>query len=334
MKKQHVWIWLTAIAVVFGTIAADLEFVTIRPQIDAYGNRESTVNLQYRTGRGIADLQEAIVGKGTNILQTVATFSGSISIGNVGVTNSVGLANTNDLAVHVTSMPTNQVTIGTIVNITDAVTNTIPPGCSTVGLQISGTWVGQIDFQGTVDGTTWTALAAYNGYSTINATAGNGVFILPGGGYQKIRAYCTAKTGADVVTCTFNSTIGPTASVLTGSLPQGANYIGQVGTTNVTTTAALVFTNIVNTDPAVPVVLGVSGWTFKAITFAGYKAVRTANVGDVFILNAAANDGVGMRVTSEAERKIEAAPGTVLNASQFYLDVVTAADGVIIRTYN
>jgi len=170
----------------------------------------------------------------TNAYNIAVDANGAVKV--IGITGS-------PLSTEVISMPTNSIVIGYITNDTDCVTNDVPNGCSTVALQLTGVWTGQINFEGTLDGINWLPISAYNGSSTVNATSGNGIFVLPGGGYMRIRTRAVvAMTG--VATNVFNSSIGPTASVQTGSTPQGANYIGQVGITNNAGGYNIVSTNI------------------------------------------------------------------------------------------
>jgi len=125
------------------------------------------------------------------------------------------------------SMPANTTATGTIDLTGESVTITLPAGCGSVAFQVTGVWTGQLDFQGSIDGTNYGSVEASNGSATVNATAGNDIYILPGAGYAKIRIYGTSiLTGAAVVTLI--ASIGTTASILTGSLPAGTNNIGTV----------------------------------------------------------------------------------------------------------
>jgi hypothetical protein len=127
----------------------------------------------------------------------------------------------------ISSMPVNVTASGSVVSAGTFVDISLPGGVGTVGLQISGTWTGQIDFQGSIDGINFFPVQASNGIFTINATASNGIFILPGAGYSSIRAISTAGvTGAAIIN--INASVGTTASIQTGALPQGTNLIGEV----------------------------------------------------------------------------------------------------------
>jgi hypothetical protein len=129
--------------------------------------------------------------------------------------------------VDVATMPSNTTSSGSITADAQAITIVVPGGSGTVGLQITGTWIGQIDFQGTVDGTNYEPIEGSNGVSTVNATAANDIFVLPSAGYQTIRAISTAWTSGTAVV-SLNASVGTNASILTGSLPAGTNSIGTV----------------------------------------------------------------------------------------------------------
>jgi len=81
-------------------------------------------------------------------------------------------------AVAVGTMPANVSATGTIDATTESVVATLPNGCASVAVQITGTWVGQLDFQGSVDGTNYQSVEASNGTASVNATASNDIFVL------------------------------------------------------------------------------------------------------------------------------------------------------------
>jgi len=122
-------------------------------------------------------------------------------------------------------MPDNLTVSGTVTALAGTVDITLPGGAGTVGLQVTGTWVGQLEFEGSVDGTNYQSVEASNGSATINATAANDIFILPGAGYAKLRVRASAWTSGTAVV-TFISSVGANASIITGSLPAGANMVG------------------------------------------------------------------------------------------------------------
>ena len=60
-------------------------------------------------------------------------------------------------------------------------------GFSAGAVQITGTWVGQFEFEATVNGTTWISRNVYNGVGLTNATAGTGIFTFPIGPFNSFR---------------------------------------------------------------------------------------------------------------------------------------------------
>lgn len=75
-------------------------------------------------------------------------------------------------------------------------------GMGTAGFQVSGTWVGILTFEGTVDHATWQTLnvALTNSTTQVTTTTANGLFTGPCAGLRAVRARCSAYTSgsADV----------------------------------------------------------------------------------------------------------------------------------------
>ena len=127
----------------------------------------------------------------------------------------------------ITSMPANTVQVGVIDALGETVVITLPAGCSAVALQITGVWTGQIEFEGTVDGINYQSVDVSNGVSSINATTGNDIYVLPGAGYTAIRTRSSVWV-IGTANITLIATIGSAPNILTGSLPAGANILGSV----------------------------------------------------------------------------------------------------------
>jgi hypothetical protein len=113
--------------------------------------------------------------------------------------------------VDVESMPDNSIVTGIITAAGEAVYINIPDGCASVGLQITGTWVGTISFESSLDDTNWVAIGALNGTGTVISTTSNGIFILPGAGYYRLRVRATAWTSGTAY-INFNASIGASDS--------------------------------------------------------------------------------------------------------------------------
>ena len=102
-------------------------------------------------------------------------------------------------------------------------------GKSGVAIQITGTWVGTLQFEGTVDGTNWvTANGVFAGSSTPGPTiTTNGIVRVTPSGLAQFRITSTAWTsGTAVITIRASDATGGT--FLNQSLTAGTNAIGKV----------------------------------------------------------------------------------------------------------
>jgi hypothetical protein len=130
--------------------------------------------------------------------------------------------------VDVASMPSNTTATGTLTAPAQVVTITVPQGGSSIGLQVTGTWTGQIEFEATVDGTNYISVYASNNSGTsTNATTVNGGFILPGAGFLTVRVRASALSSG-TANISFNASVGTSGATLTGPLPAGTNNVGDV----------------------------------------------------------------------------------------------------------
>lgn len=102
-------------------------------------------------------------------------------------------------------------------------------GCGTVGFQLSDTWTGTVNFQATVDGSTWRAFYAdpTTGSGAVASATANGAWSGACAGFQKIRLI-GASVGSGSATAFLNASTATTAVVLGDSLPPGSNAIGSV----------------------------------------------------------------------------------------------------------
>lgn len=92
-------------------------------------------------------------------------------------------------------------TTGTIAGIDSTVSFTNLDGMSSVGISVSGTWVGTVTFEGTIDGTNWSAFngAKFPGGVIASSTTTNGDFrFLVGGlsGFRARRSVATSGTAS------------------------------------------------------------------------------------------------------------------------------------------
>lgn len=111
------------------------------------------------------------------------------------------------------------VTVGSLANSTtqgditaqDEVVSLSPGGRPGVGVDISGTWSGTLIFEGSADaGTTWVTIKALNTdtLALIETTTGNGIWLLPVGGFTTIRVRASAWTSG-TATVKINAGYGP-----------------------------------------------------------------------------------------------------------------------------
>ena len=85
-----------------------------------------------------------------------------------------------------------------------------------------------------------------------------------------------------------------------------------------------------NSSTSVPVRLAPLGTHASKVTFIGNNAARTANTGTVYVGPTSTNDTQVLAITTGQVMTIECAPGEWIDLYEWYLDPVTANDGVVI----
>lgn len=105
-----------------------------------------------------------------------------------------------------------------------------------------------------------------------------------------------------------------------------------VDTSVAATAAATVPTQITKTVAATdtPEALAVDGTFFQTATLIGKKAARINNTGTVYLGIGATNDSQPLEILPGEVVEITAPPGTKFDLNDWYLDVETASDGVVI----
>ena len=100
-------------------------------------------------------------------------------------------------------------------------------GKSGASIQITGTWVGTLQFEGTVDGTNWTAInGVFAGTSTPGSTiTANGIVRLTPSGLAQFRITSTAWTSG-TATISLRASDATGGTFLNQSLTAGTNVIG------------------------------------------------------------------------------------------------------------
>lgn len=154
--------------------------------------------------------------------------SGPAGIGQKPMANSVPVTVASDqTAISVTQTSVAQsTTMGSITANGQTVTHSPLAAQGGLTLQITGTWVGQIDFQVTIDDTNWSARSLHDGNNAVNATTGNGNFRVSTGPILRFRVISTSWSSG---TASINIRSGvESITTITQALPSGTNVIGGV----------------------------------------------------------------------------------------------------------
>ena len=121
-----------------------------------------------------------------------------------------------------------------------------------VAIQLTGTWVGTVTFQGTQDPTGAAAATTswfnVNGVQSVSgaqlaSTTNNGQYRVNSGGYTAVRVIMTVFTSGSA-TVWMNASLAPSMATLAEPLPAGTNNIGKVTAGSSTTGGATPFTLI------------------------------------------------------------------------------------------
>ena len=211
-----------------------------------------------------------------------------------------------------TTSVANSISTGTIDALNEVVECTVSPGASTIGCQLTGTWaaVGDlISFEGTVDGTNWTAIYANLtsvGSLAVTVSGSNGIYQIAGAGMAKVRVRGSTWGTPGSCSVSFNASVGSSASLLALPLPVGSNIIGKVGIDQTTpgTTNAVAFTNTsinigtVTTLPAitgaVTATQGSPPWTMDVTKVAGESIQVAGGTEEKSIRVTIATDSTGL----------------------------------------
>jgi len=147
------------------------------------------------------------------------------------IENSTGtvVVSSGTVSANILTFPPDDTESGSLEAPDEAVTHSVVNGESTIGIQITGTWTGQIEFEISIDGTNWEAHDFINNATDqiVNATSGNGIFFASLSAFKYVRARASAlSSGAAVVTMKIS--VGTESFHLESPLPAGSNTIGKV----------------------------------------------------------------------------------------------------------
>lgn len=126
---------------------------------------------------------------------------------------------TNGLDVDVTRLPIDLTNTGNITAISQNIALALA-GQSGASVQVTGTWVGTLQFEGTTDGTTWVAINAVSSSTSSPqpTTTANGLYRLTPGGLTSFRVTSTAWTSGTAV-ITMKAGIGVGGTFVNQNLP-------------------------------------------------------------------------------------------------------------------
>ena len=222
---------------------------------------------------GFTYLRARLIGTGTPSIKFILSAGSGATFLNSGIpsgTSSIGTVILGAGSAAVGSVSSVDTTAsGTITAISQNVALALN-GKSGAAIQITGTWVGTLQFEGTVDGTTWSTInGVYAGASTPTPTiTANGLVRLTPSGLAQFRVTATAWTSG-------TATISMRASDATGgtfinqSLTAGTNVIGKVGIDQTTPGT----TNLVSIGTNGVVALGAGASAIGSVTVTGTTAV-------------------------------------------------------------
>ena len=161
-------------------------------------------------------------------------------------------------------------------------------GQSGVAIQITGVWVGTLQFEGTVDGTTWVAVnGVFAGASAPGpTTTANGVVRVTPSGLAQFRITATAWTSG-TATISLRASAATGGTFLNQSLPVGTNAIGtvSVGSNSLVSTANSTIANLAGAAVFTGAWEDVSEYSNIAVT--------------AFSSHASATDGLSMQQSSD-----------------------------------
>ncbi len=137
---------------------------------------------------------------------------------------------------------------------------------------------------------------------------------------------------AALATATFGAAHGLVAGdrvIITGATPAAFNGAFDVYDAPSSTTVRFQCSETL-TGAATGTITAKAQLPYRVARFIGNKAARTANTGTVYLGLDSTNDAQPLAITTGATVVLEAATGCKLDLSDLWLDVATAADGVLI----
>lgn len=138
-------------------------------------------------------------------------------------------AATKRFPVHVGTLPAESTASGNLTGAAQTVTMALDNGMSAVGVQITGTWTGQLEFEASVDGTNYESHSMVRSLldTVANATVSNGIFFAGTSGFSSFRVRSSALSSGTAVV-SIRSSHTPQSVHMESAIPPGSNEIGAV----------------------------------------------------------------------------------------------------------
>ena len=227
----------------------------------------SAVSLPLPTGAATETTLAALNTKVTAVNTGAVTISAALPTG----TNAIGSVTRVDTTAS-----------GTITAISQNVALALN-GKSGATIQITGTWVGTLQFEGTVDGTNWSAInGVFAGTSTPGSTiTANGIVRLTPSGLAQFRITSTAWTSG-TATISMRASDAAGGTFLNQSMTAGTNIIGKFGidqtTPGTTNLVALAAAAATYSASIVGLATAVTATDIFTITGSATKTIRVSKI--------------------------------------------------------
>lgn len=207
----------------------DIDFRTVGALLDKYRqvvvlgspsdkDGVAPVDLTYGVGTDVKRLPAGSFGDPTD---AEAAGNGSL----IAITKRVRTILGNGVTAQITSLPTDRQTGANITGVGQAFT-VYSSGRAAVRIDISGTFVGTLLLEGTLDDTAWFAIGGHNGTSVVTSVTAAAQLIVPTSGLYGVRIRSTSFSSGTAA-CYADQGFMP-VSVFTYPFPPGDNNIGNV----------------------------------------------------------------------------------------------------------
>lgn len=214
------------------------------------------------------------------VIHTDALPAGTNMLGQVQLRNPADNANMGDQTTPVRNNPSGNDEITGAISALNGVVEADVAGCALVGVQITGTWVGTLVGEYSIDGTEWNSLEGYaiEGSAAVSETTQNGNFVALVSGFKKMRVRASVYTSG-----TANIVI--TTTVTTGRViahSRGVDIDGNVRDIAVSSQGAINVTVVGSVPPEG--VDGVSIYADSPLSVGTHDTSYVIPTGETFVL--------------------------------------------------